>query len=64
MEGGGRAGGASDGDEEEGVGHEHPDPLTGIGTWQLHQNQGQWKEVEELFMQVTDGIPCIQTSIH
>ena len=57
MEGGRRAGGASDGDEKEGVGAEHPDTLTSMNNlaWTL-KSQGRNDEALELITK------CVQLS--
>ncbi|OCK96219.1 putative kinesin [Cenococcum geophilum 1.58] len=49
VEGGGRAGGASDEDEKRVLGEEHPDTLTSMANLaSTHRNQGRWKEAENL----------------
>jgi len=55
VEGGRRAGSASDGDENEGLGAEHPDTLTSMANLaSTYRNQGRWKEAEELDVQVVE----------
>jgi Tetratricopeptide repeat len=53
VEGGRRAGGASDEDEKEGAWEEHPDTLTSMANLaSTYRNQGRWKEAEELEVQL------------
>jgi hypothetical protein len=50
-----RAGGASDRDEQEGVGNKHPDTLISMDNLaSTYRNQGRWKEAEELEVQVME----------
>ncbi|OCK73376.1 hypothetical protein K432DRAFT_237521, partial [Lepidopterella palustris CBS 459.81] len=47
------------------LGQEHRDTLTCMGNLaSTYQNQGRWKEAEELFVQVTDTLKRVSGQEH